>query len=316
MTCWKRKGLRLLLLAFILMSAWLHPVAGQTPAVSARIDSPSVLIGDQFHLLLEARTDPSVKINWPSIPDTFDHIQVLTRGKIDTLAGGGQTVYTQRITLTSFDSGLWKVPALIFRVPGGDSSEQLMTDSLFEAVNTVPVDTTQPFRPIRPIHGVPFDIRDYLLYILLGAVTALVLAGLIVWLVKRKRPAGPPAPPPPREKPDEAALKALYSLQSEKLWQRGEVKLYYVRLTDIIRTYLEQQFTIPAMELTTEELMDNIRSVTIVSQQKEALNDILFTADLVKFAKMQPFSEDHIRCMQKAVDLVEWTRPKSGAPAN
>ncbi len=297
-------------LLFLLILATVGRVSAQAPVVSARIDSSSVLIGDPFHLDLEVRTSPSVKIIWPSLPDTFNHFQLLTRGKIDTLSTPGGTLYRQRITLTSFDSGMWVIPGIRFPVPSTDTSSWPSTDSLVEQVNTVPVDTTRPFKPIHTIRQVPFDLLDYLPYILAGALFVLLLVGLILWLGKRKKPAGPPPPPPPREKPYETALKALYQLQGEKLWQKGEMKPYYVRLTDILRVYLENQFSIPAMELTSEELMDNIRKVTVVSQQQETLRDILATADLVKFAKMQPGPEDHSRCMQQAIELVEWTRPK------
>jgi len=297
-------------LVFLLVWASFFRVSAQAPSVSARIDSASILIGDPFHLELEARTPSTGNILWPSLPDTFNHIQVLARGKIDTLSSGGSTLYRQRITLTSFDSGMWKIPGISFPVPGTDTSSWPTTDSILEQVNTVAVDTTQPFKPIHTIRQVPFSLLDYLSYILAGAILVLLILGLIFWLRKRKKPAVPPPPPPPREKPYETALNALYQLQGEKLWQKGEVKPYYVRLTDILRVYLENQFSIPAMELTSEELMENIGRVAVVTQQKEVLRDILMTADLVKFAKMQPWAEDHTRCMQQAIDLVEWTRPK------
>lgn len=300
-------------IAALLVAASLLQAQAQTPQVSAKIDSPDILIGQRFHLTLEVQSHPGdAQVSWTVIPDTFNHIQVLQRDKMDTLTQARETIFSQKITLTSFDSGLWKIPGFLFRVIQKNDSPAVYTstDSLFVSVNTVPVDTTQPFKPIKAIRNVPFDIRDYLLYILIGLGAAILAVILVLYLVKRKKPQKPPPPPPPREKPYDTALKALEKLESEKLWQQDQVKLYYVLLTDILRTYLEDQFGITAPEQTTDELMLSIKKVTVVSQQKDQLESILNTADLVKFAKMQPVASDHEDCMKKALEILEWTRPK------
>ncbi|HVB03479.1 MAG TPA: hypothetical protein VNE41_07140 [Chitinophagaceae bacterium] len=302
-------------LSALLLSAALCPASAQLTRVNAHTDSSSILIGQQFHLVLEA-VSPSgdTQFGWPVVPDTFNEFQVIARNPIDTIASGNSKVYRQTITLTNFDSGLWKIPGFAFRMIPGNGV--LTTDSLYLMVNTVPVDTTRPFRPIKAIREVPFNIMDYLLYILVGLATVVVLVLFILYLIRRKRPERPPPPPAAKEKPDETAFKALKKLESEKLWQQNLVKNYYTRLTDILRVYLEDQFSIPAMEQTTDELMHHIRNITIVSQQKDNLQIILDMADLVKFAKMQPMAADHEQCMKRALEIVDWTRPKKLNPEN
>ncbi len=282
------------------------------PKVNATIDSSRILIGQQFHLRLEAVTDPGeAKISWTNIPDTFNHLQVVERGKIDTVKTGKQEIYSQQVTLTGFDSGHWKIPAFDFGViPYNQHATPavISTDSLFIAVNTVPVDTTKPFKPIKNIRSVTVPWTSYLVYILV----ALIAAGLTWWLIKRrKKPErAAPAKQAPKEPPYELALKALKQLEAEKLWQNNEVKLYYTRLTDILRAYFEQQFGLSAMEQTTDELLQHIKHVTQLNQQRDNIQYILTTGDLAKFAKLQPLPDEHQLCMNKACEIVEWTKPK------
>jgi hypothetical protein len=64
------------------------------------------------------------------------------------------------------------------------------------------------------------------------------------------------------------------------------------------------------LEQTSEELLKNIKPVTKLNQQRDKLRSLLAIADLAKFAKLQPTADEHEDCMQKAEEILEWTRPK------
>jgi hypothetical protein len=301
------------LLALASALGTMPPASAQQPSrgpqAVATLDSASILIGEQFHVTLQA--DPAgQRLVWAEIPDSFDHLVVVGKGRIDTLRQDGRSIYRQRLTLTGFDSGQWKVPAFSFRVVAGDSAHtlpSLTTDSLFIRVNTVAVDTSKPFRPIKQIRAVPFNILAYWYYILGG----LLLLALVYLIFFRKKKAVPkPEKTVPAEPPYEQAMKSLHGLEAEKLWQQNRVKDYYTRLTDILRLYIERQFSVKAMEQTTDEILRDIRPVTRLNQQQDNLRYILTTADLAKFARLQPAPEEHEASMRKAYELLEWTRPR------
>jgi hypothetical protein len=281
------------------------------PAAKASIDSTSIKIGQQFHLTLQAASNPAAQLIWAEVPDSFNHLLVVTRGTIDTLKQPGRTVYTQRITLTGFDSGYWKIPAFDFRIVSGDTAAQppsLQTDSLLIQVNTVPVDTAKPFRPIKEIRGVPFNILAYWPYIL-GALILLAILAYFIFF-RKKRVVKKPEKKIPQEPPYDQALKSLHVLEEEKLWQQNKVKTYYTRLTDILRLYIERQYGINAMEQTSDELLQRIKPITKLNQQQNNLRYILQTADLAKFAKLQPSADEHEGSMRKAYEVLEWTKPR------
>lgn len=280
-------------------------------SAKATADSAAIKIGEQFYLHLKVNADKDLPLIWPAVPDSFNHFLVVEKGPIDTVDQQGTLLYQQKILLTSFDSGNWEIPSFSFRVKSGDTTiapPTLITDSLAVLVNTIPVDTAKPFEPIKQIRSVPFNILAYWPY-LLGSLIILLLLVYFIF-IKKKKIKLIPEKVIAQEPPYEQAMKSLQLLEKEKLWQHNEVKIYYTRLTDILRIYIERRFQVNAMEQTSDELLKRIKPVTKLNQQHDNLRYILHTADLAKFAKLQPLPEEHERSMQKAYEIVEWTKPK------
>ncbi|WP_298736629.1 hypothetical protein [uncultured Chitinophaga sp.] len=291
--------------------------------VRAQADTDRLRIGEQLKLELSATVDVNrlkeagLQLAFPSLPDSFAHWEVVDRSKVDTSGSAREQLFRQVITLTSFDSGHWEIPSLKFELQAAAGA----VDSAFTApigidVDNVAVDTTKAFKPIKGVRTVAISLWESILDFLREywpfIVTGLVLIGLIIgWFIyMRKRPAKAPAPPPvPLEAPFDKAVRQLKELAAEKVWQQGNVKEYYTRLTDVLRSYFEEQFGIAALEQTSAELLQNIKPVTILNQQREKLRNLLSLADLAKFAKLQPTPEEHEDSLQKALEIVEWTKP-------
>jgi replicative DNA helicase len=102
-------------------------------------------------------------------------------------------------------------------------------------------------------------------------------------------------------------LRKLDQLEKEELWQKGFVKDYHSKITDIIREYFEKQFGLPALERTTTESLkllskhpQGIKVIDITSQ-------FLSNADLVKFAKFTPLENVNREMMTQAKEIVNKT---------
>lgn len=308
----KLKIVKRLILFFLpgLVLAPFISFAQQQGEVKAQVDTMAIRLGEQIKLRLSANMPPQgMSIVFPQIPDSFGHFEVVRRSPLDTTAQGNTKVLGQTIVLTSFDSGRWDIPALRFDlVSGGNITDSAFSGPLSIDVNTVTVDTTQAFKPIKGVRTVTWSFWDYWLYFAVGISAALIGIGLFVYF--RSRPKKPvPVPVAVVVPPYEIALQQLQQLKSEKVWQSGDIKQYYTRLTDILRNYFEQQFNIPALEQTTEELLQHIKPVTILNQQRDKLRSLLSVADLAKFAKLMPSSEEHENAMQQAQEIIEWTKP-------
>jgi hypothetical protein len=301
-------GIMLGLLVLISLSA-----IGQSVHVSAKMDSTSMRIGEQVHLQLNATTPLHIQVVFPPIPDTIHKLEVVQRSAIDTTkAADGKTItYHQQITITGFDSGYYVVEPFTFRYrkEGSNDYDTLSTEAMLLHVMTVPVDTTQQIKDIKPPVEVPFTFMDALPYIIGAAVLFVIVYLLIRYLRKRKKVIPQVVIKKPKRPAHEIALESLRKIQDEKLWQQGFYKQYHSAVTDAVRTYIEHRFEINAMEFTTDETLEHFRNNLISPEAKEKLRQILQLADMVKFAKAIPVGTENELTMQQAFDFIALTKP-------
>ena len=305
--------MRSLRIAFILLIAFITSnvlYAQNDVTVNAKLDAVQILVGDQIKMYIEAKKNGNATLQWANIPDTFNRLEIVERGNIDTTTQGATTVYKQRLLVTGFDSGLFKVPPFQFSViPQTGNAYIINTDSFLVSVSTVPVDTSKAFREIKNIIAVKASWTEYILWIIVGIHALIGIALLIRHFTKKKKPAKEVIPEKPAETLHQKTLRLLNELDAKQLWQKGSVKLYYVELTDILRGYIEQRFKTPAMELTTDELLTKSHSHKEMSRHYDELSQILHTADLAKFAKAQPLPYEHTQTLEQAKAFVNATKP-------
>src|SRR5436190_8669 len=83
----------------------------QTAATAAaRIDARQIMVGDQARLFIEVQNPSAASLQWAVIPDTFNNLEVVERGRIDTIRNGAAVSYRQRLLITGFDSGMYQIP--------------------------------------------------------------------------------------------------------------------------------------------------------------------------------------------------------------
>ena len=111
----------------------------------------------------------------------------------------------------------------------------------------------------------------------------------------------------PKLPPHQLAMQEIERIKNEKVWQKGETKEYYTKLTDALRTYIKGRFGFNALEMTSTEIIDKLLEM----KDKGAISDLreLFqTADLVKFAKHSPLMNENDMNLVNAVDFINNTK--------
>jgi hypothetical protein len=277
--------------------------------VAARLDSTRILIGDQVKMHIQLRAPGNVRVNPPdlSVLDSVKGVEVLDTTAWDTLQRGANYVLEQHLTITSFDSGSYVIPRIPVSFLQNGKIGKSETNRLNLEVATIPIEgDSLQIAPIKPILTEPRTLEDLLPYLI--PLLILIIVGCIIFLIvnRKKRPVVVSAKP---LLPHERALQKLVALQQQQLWQKGEVKLYQSELTFIIREYLESRFHIPALESTTEEIVQNLRKANLDERWRDRLQELLVNADLVKFAKAKPPMTIHEQGMQDAVGFVNATKP-------
>lgn len=144
---------------------------------------------------------------------------------------------------------------------------------------------------------------EWLWWVLGIMVLGAMLAGLLIYLLtRRKRIVVPPLIPP--------HLRAKERLE-EALALIGQPKPFVIAVSNTLRAYLEERFRFHAPERTTEEFLHEMkRTELLLPAQKESLGEFLQRCDLVKFAKYEPGEPELRHLHTAAVQLVTETEPQ------
>lgn len=288
-------------------------VFSQMITLQAKLDSTKILIGDQIKLHLLLNKSKDANITFPVLPDSLGGIEIVERLKPDTLSKDGNNVsLRQSFIITSFDSGLQVIPPIAFEFQHDTIVDTLYTDSIFLKVNLVPVDTTkQAICDIKAPIDEPFSLMEIIEYIIYGLIAVLlIIIGIYVYRkFKRKEPLIR-LPQKPADPPHVIALRELDLLKEKKLWQNNHIKRYHSDLTEIIRKYIEDRFGIPALEMTSYEILDAVSHEKYIPDTIHPnLRQMLTLADFVKFAKAQPLPDENDTSIRNAYIFVNNTIP-------
>jgi len=284
----------------------------QGVVVVAGVDTNTVRIGEQLTLKLQVTVPANYTVRFPELADSLDSFEIISKSEIDTVSNKDNSfTYRQQLQLTNFDSGFYVIQPLPFFFKDQKSSafDSALTEALLVTVNTIPVDTTLAIKDIKTPVDVPLTFLEILPYLLV--LLAAILIGYFIYrfVKSRKKVVQIIAPKIPTVPPHEIAMKALAELAEEKLWQQGFFKQYHTRVSDILRTYIEQRFSIRAMEETTDEILTQFRGALIIDDAKEKLAYVLRLADMVKFAKALPIGSENENSFSYAKDFILLTKP-------
>ncbi len=284
------------------------------PAEKAVVKADTLrrFIGQQVVLTINVQAPATKKVFWPAIPDSLGKLEVIKRSAIDTIKGAEKNwkQYSQKLTVTSFDTGYIAFPKLPFRTGVGKDTSMIVSDSVILQYTTVPVDTTKAIKDIKDVMHAPVTGGEILPWIL--AVMLLGAIAVIIYTIYLRRKSNKPLilfKPKPEVPAHVKALEALNLLKEESLWKRGKYKEYYTGLTDILREYLEQRFGVMAQEMTSDEILEALKELALQERTIDRLRSLFFTADMVKFAKGVPEANENEENIGTAYDFVETTKP-------
>ena len=283
------------------------PLRAQT--ATATLDSARITVGSATTLTLELRAPQGMAVQWPILPDSLNGLEILSREGVDTVRDAAGTLYRQRAQLTGFDSGVFEVPPISFGLLDGS----VETTPIPLIVQTVSVDTTKPFRTIKDILEVPGSWLDDWPYLL--GILVLVGAMVFFWLRRKNPPKPKPKPVKPVAGASAAALRALQELEKSGLAEKGEMKEFFTRASDILRRYLEARFRIAALEEPTDDVLRDIQKNNALKPHAGVLRDFFFAADLAKFAKSTPTSAEAHDAIGQARAFIQ-TVDRASKPPN
>lgn len=317
-------------------SAAAAAAAETIPTISAAVDTAATTVGGRIRLTL----DVDIPEGWfvtPGEPAAeLGSFRARRLEEVDRTASHRQFVYT----LVATQAGDVEIPSVTMRATRGDDPEGVEIASPSVAVHVAsnlpasaggadpaedpaagldaggapgvpgPGTEAEP-APLKPALEAPRDWRPVWIAAAVALLTAIAGFFFLRWLRKRRRApeevaAVPRAPARPAW---EIALEELDAIAAARWVDQGELARQYEAVTETVRRYLENRYGVPALESTTDELRERLRSAPIPSPIAARVLSLLSEADLVKFAKGIPDPADARTTEPRARQLVEETMP-------
>jgi len=279
-------------------------------AIECGLSQTRMTVGDQVDFQIQVRHPDDHQIGPLPADLDFGKLEILDQNVENTPPVDGQATTLFRFRITAFEVGVFDTPAIqISYLSASDAEPQEVScNPITIRVETVLPEDAEDLQDIKLPLDVPADASFWWLWVLLAGLAA----GLAFWYWRRykTRKELVPGPPVPSLPPYEEAVAALLRLKELELPRLGETKRHYVELSEIVRRYIERRFGVVASEMTSRQILRELRSQTEADGHGGELAGLLRDCDLVKFAKFEPSLERSRVLLELARTWLQMTRPR------
>jgi hypothetical protein len=272
-------------------------------------DPPALRLSDELTLTLRVKAPAPLEVELADKPRMTD-LWVLERkgaARASVHPDNGEAIWEQDLLLAPRQPGdqTVELPALRYRSGGGPWKKVVWAPLTVRITTRIATADPTSARDITGTEDLPpaAPRGGWLVWAGVG-VAVLLLAGLGMWLGRRRPPKAPPLPP------HRWALRELEALATRAPRTGEEVEKYHTALSAVVRRYLERRFLIPAERQTTAEFLEAVRQSSDLSEgQRGSLGELLGRCDLAKFARVWPPPEECQALLAEARRFIEETAP-------
>ena len=341
---WARAAVSLIVLAAALWAAGGAVHAQEKGNTEIRVtaytdigpDGPSlgeITIGRPVTIAIEVAHPPDTQVVFPRIENQWDDVFEL-RGSpnvSDPQEEGDRLVTTKTFEVVAFRPGEHETPPIIVTILSADNPPLDQSAGLLK-LNVVPVQgednaTVKGMATPRPlIDGELVDIRPQAEMTgrlpglddlaapsswpwIVGALALIGLAGWGLYMLLRPR-----IPEPVVINPYDAAMEELDRIEGLRLPAAGRFKEHYSLVADVVRTYLEGEFGIPALDRTSSEIVAEVGAADIDADGAIEMRWLFVDCDIIKFTGLEPDEYEAGLMVGRAREILEMIRPVETPP--
>lgn len=281
------------------------------PTVAARVTPLEGHVGDPFVLTVSAIAERAVPVNLPSVVDLGPFTVLDKAEAVEQDLGDGRVKREFALTIAAYETGDLDVPPIEVTYLGkGGEVRTVRTEPVQVRLASLIANEPEPeLKENAP--PVPVWKRDLFWAYVGGALLAAGLGALVTWLIVRRlrrrvvlRPGPPPRPA------HEIALERLDRLGALGFLENADNRPFYFAVSEVVRDYLGGRFGFDSLELTTAELVAELRRRADRELLLGEIEGWLSACDLVKFAKISPTAAEARGTLEIAIRIVESTRPR------
>jgi hypothetical protein len=302
-------------IGFVLLSlatGWSLPAIAQEAedkrAVSVEVQPQEGKLAEPIEIIIRIRAEEtafdfpeSLQLDPFTVVDRTRDVELSDEGKLDVL----------KLKIAAYEeTGDLEVPSfkLVSRTEDGGTQVEIEVPAVKVKIVSVLEGIEKP-EPRDVSAPVAVIVSDYRTLVFVG----LCVFWLLVAFLFRLRRSGAAIAPriidlPPEKPAHEIALKRLQQIVDDDLLRQGLAYEYFVRMAEAVREYLGNRYRFFALDLTSRELLEELRDRNTPGLEHAKLQQILNDADLVKFARNHPTDEISSRSIDGAFALVHATK--------
>jgi len=281
-------------------------------SVSSSVDKARIRIGDLIHYSVKVTHDDSVQVEMPGFAANLGGFEIRDYELKDPQKQDGRIVNEASYTISTFITGEFEIPPLLIQYTlGTDTTHHvLMTESINITVESMKASEAGDIRDVKAPLEIPRQWWYLIRWMILGMfLVAAIVTGILLYrqykMGKSLLPVREASPRPAHE----VAIEALDRLRGSDLLEKGNIKQFYIELSEIIREYIDGRYFVVALEMTTTEVLCGLKEQNLKDDVFHLFQIFLQNCDLVKFAKYIPSDEKRQKTVQLAYDIVEKTKP-------
>ena len=285
----------------------------QNLSIQGKLNRSEIKTGEQAVIDLTIRTNnlPQTQFYLKEEAQKEAPYMVIALVPVDTVDISSRIKeISAKLVLTSFDSTLITIPPIVAKTPT-DSAE---TAPMGLKVIQPEVDSKHPsnFKDIKAPWDVSLSLKDWLILILSSWIFWVIVAVLVGFYIAYRvfnYYQSKKSNPTPQIQVRELSLiekteAALLQLEQQQLIEQELFKEFYSELITIFKSYLNESYSWTTTEMTSNELMKQMSSAELSSSEHEMLRLVLTEADLSKFAKYTPSSDNARLALSQIRQLV------------
>jgi len=277
--------------------------------IKTSVDRAEIYIGDLITYTVTITYDSTYELVPPPLGANLGAFDVKDyQTDVITRLPDGRVQSENIFKLSTFTTGDYVIPPLpaLFNLP--DSSRKVVLSEAVPIKVLSMLENAGDSLDIKPPKAQYEFERDLTPYYLWGGLGLLLLIAVVtlIWVKLRRKETK--AEPVDLRPPWEIAFEKLAMLKQKDLLDQAQYKLYYIELTEIVRTFHERMYNINVLDMTTEEFLEAFKEQYLPEGFYERTDRFLKRADLVKFAKFVPEKDAAEADFDEAHDMIEIVR--------
>ena len=270
-----------LLFLVIFFGCQTEDISSSSLTIQTDIDTTLARIGDVLNLNIISHNTSGRIVMFPDIQET-ESMEVRDK----TIFARRNNPYQVNFKIVFWDTGSFQIPPYPVEILKADSTIDLTIETDPIDITIISMLTGAEDTNLRPIKD-PVALKktiNWNRWILSAILFLLLLTLLGLW---RRRIKKEPLEKIEVSKYQSAKDIAVARLKDLKKLINGDNKLFYLRTSFILREYIENQYYVRALEMTTGEIAEFEPEYNLEKDNFNNLINLLNRADLAKFAKFE-----------------------------